>query len=130
MLKKLLSDKLALPAAIAWLGAIWLVSSLPLQQHHRIQVFGWDKLLHLLEYLILALLVNRSLITLKSKRGTVILVYILLALSAILDEWHQRFIPNRSVAVWDLLANLFGLGLGGLSFWKQGDRSKEPQPQA
>ena len=130
MLKKLLPDQLVLPATLAWFAGIWLLSSLPLNQHHRLRIFGWDKLLHLAEYLILALLVNRSLFALKSKQGTVILVYVLLALSAVLDEWHQRFVPNRSVAVWDLLANLIGLGLGGLIYFKQRDRSKEPQPQA
>jgi VanZ family protein len=43
-----------------------------------------------------------------------------------LDEYHQRFIPGRTVCIEDYLANASGLAVGLIFFWILYDRSKEP----
>ena len=119
-------DYLVYIITVVWLAAIWTVSSIPLQQLPSVKIFGWDKLGHLGQYLILGLLVNRCLISMRKKPGVVVIVYIRLLLSAALDEWHQRFVPFRSVSLWDFLANAAGLGLGCAGYWIYRDRSKKP----
>ncbi|MGB7217205.1 MAG: VanZ family protein [Vicinamibacterales bacterium] len=73
----------------------------------------WDKLLHATEYAGLAFLVCRALMG----EGV---GWLLAACAALLltsaygasDEWHQAFVPLRSVDVRDWLADTIGAALG------------------
>ncbi len=96
----------------SWFVAIWVLSSLPLQQLPSLKIFSWDKLAHIAEYLVLAVLACRSLEAARVKRNYWVWVFLILLLSAALDEWHQKLIPHRSVSLWDFLANAIGLALG------------------
>jgi VanZ family protein len=97
---------------LLWLSAMWVVSSIPGQKLPSVKIISIDKVYHIMEYLVLAFLVNRSCKNRGLTRKTVSLIYILLLVNAIADEMHQYLIPNRSVSVWDLLANMIGLGIG------------------
>ncbi len=95
----------------------------------KIHILGWDKLIHVVQYLVLALLVNRCLVVLKASRRTALLLYMALMASAALDEWHQTLIPNRTVNVWDFAANAVGLGLGYFALRRKHDPGKQTLAQ-
>ncbi len=95
--------------ALAWLAIIWLMSSLPSKELPSIRIIGFDKLAHISVYAILGFLCNSWMKSRKLSRVEYILVYALLLLSAAADEYHQNFIPGRSVTVYDLMANTIGL---------------------
>jgi len=100
--------------SLAWLGMIWTLSSLPSSSIPSFQVVGFDKLAHIFVYGILGILINPWLRARKFSRSQVIFIYSMLILLASADEYHQNYIPGRSVMVYDLMANLIGLGLGSL----------------
>jgi VanZ family protein len=79
---------------------------------------GIDKLLHLIEYLILSFLLYASFTksSNKIKKGTIFLLsFSISALYGISDEIHQLFVPNRYFELLDILSD----GLGSLigAFW-------------
>lgn len=113
-------------APIFWLALIWMVSSIPAKKLPSAKVVSIDKVAHIAQYLILSLLANRAFRLLKVKPSLIPWIYLLLLLSAGLDEWHQHLIPQRSVSVWDFVANGIGLGIGFTLFWISRDRSSKP----
>jgi VanZ family protein len=98
--------------AILYLGLIYYVSAQP-------QV-GWaapypDKLLHVSEYLVLAILLARALnngIRRHVTASRLLLTWGLCAAYAVSDEIHQIFVPGRSPDVRDALADACGAALG------------------
>ncbi|MBW6513635.1 MAG: VanZ family protein [Candidatus Syntrophosphaera sp.] len=123
-----LKRKLTLTAPVVWLVLIWTVSSIPGKRMPSLKVISIDKLAHIGQYLVLGLLVNQALKSLRIRSGAVPWIYLALLLSAGFDEWHQRLIPHRSVSWWDFVANGIGLGIAFSFFWFSRDRSKEPTP--
>jgi len=95
--------------AITWMAAIWGVSSLPSTNIPEIKIIGYDKIAHFSVYMILGLLVNKHLCSKACRPKSYIIIYALLILSAALDEYHQNFIPGRSVNIFDFFANTLGL---------------------
>jgi VanZ family protein len=73
----------------------------------------WDKLLHLTEYAGLAFLFCRALtgegLGWLAAAGAALLLTSVYGAS---DEWHQAFVPLRSVDVRDWLADTLGAALG------------------
>ncbi len=102
---------------LAWLGLIWVASSLPGKHLPSPKILGLDKLGHVFVYLVLGLLVNRALRSRITPRKQVWLIYLLLLVAAGLDELHQFLIPQRSVSVWDMAANAAGLSLALGAWW-------------
>lgn len=111
-------------ATLLWWIAIWVVSSTPSNKLPSVRILGWDKLGHTLVYFVLALLINRSLLLLRIRKNQAALLYSIVLLTAAMDEYHQVFIPGRSVSVWDFVANSFGLLAGFGVFWISYDRSR------
>ncbi|MFO8145694.1 MAG: VanZ family protein [Candidatus Syntrophosphaera sp.] len=111
---------------VVWLIVIWTLSSIPAKKLSSVNILGTDKLLHIGQYLILSLLVNHSLKLLNAKHGIVSWVYLILLVMAGLDEWHQCLIPERSVSVWDFIANGIGLGIGFGLYWIRYGKSQKP----
>ncbi|MCB5247703.1 MAG: VanZ family protein [Candidatus Cloacimonetes bacterium] len=113
------------PAAVwppvLWFALIWVVSSLPGRQLPSPQVFSLDKLGHIGVYLVLGLLTNRAARLLGFRWKQLWWVYLLLLVTAGLDELHQLYIPQRSVSVWDFAANALGLGLAFGAGWIRRD---------
>ena len=98
-----------LSLSLVWLILIWTLSSLPSHDLPGLKIISIDKVAHLGIYLILGILVNGVLTSIKAGKPTISLVYAILLLNAALDEAHQHFIPGRSVSVYDLIANSLGL---------------------
>lgn len=98
--------------AIIWLALIWTASSLPAKDIPSVQILGFDKLEHVGVYAVLGVLVNRALRQFKLHWTQVIFIYALLVLLASADEFHQSYIPGRSVSGYDQIANVLGLSLG------------------
>jgi VanZ family protein len=98
--------------AILYLGLIYYVSAQP-------QV-GWaapypDKLLHVSEYLVLAVLLARALnngIRRPVPMARLLLAWALCSGYAVTDEIHQIFVPGRSPDARDALADACGAALG------------------
>src|SRR5512133_1784612 len=99
----------------AWLLAIVALSSTPDLPTLKLRTSGseirLDYFIHFCEYGLLAFLaylssVNKNL-TMSLKKY--ILVTLALALFAFLDEYHQIFIPGRTVNIKDTTSNLAGI---------------------
>ncbi len=112
MAKKFL--KLWLPV-ICWAGLIFYLSSLPNLKSGLEPL--WDTILrkvaHLTEYGILFLLLAKPMK--KSLKWAVFLCFIY----ALSDEFHQSFVPGRSMALADVCFDSAGVFLGYLvGIWK------------
>lgn len=100
-----------LSLSLVWLILIWTLSSLPSHDLPGLKIISIDKVAHLGIYLILGILVDGVLTSIKAGKPTISLVYAILLLNAALDEAHQQYIPGRSVSIYDLMANSLGLCL-------------------
>lgn len=71
---------------------------------------GADKLAHMTAYGVLALTVLWSFgkKALEHKSRTIFITVLFCILYGVSDEYHQSFIPYRSVSVWDILADAAG----------------------
>jgi len=98
--------------AILWMAFIFLLSSIPDLQSGLEKVYDLilRKIAHLLEYAVLFLLLTRPLDK-KPKWALVIGV-----IYASLDEFHQNFVPGRSMALADVCFDAAGVLLG--YWWK------------
>lgn len=82
-----------------------------------ISFWNFDKLLHLAEYALFGILLGRAI------KGTQLdinlwklywLVAAIALIYGISDEFHQAFVPGRTVSAWDALSDGIGGFLGGL----------------
>ena len=97
---------------VLWALLIFVVSSIPGNELQAPDIFQFDKLAHLGVYFVLALLVYRALRVkelfprLHSHATSVTML--LIALYGASDEFHQVFVPGRSVDLFDWLADALG----------------------
>ena len=99
----------------AWCAAVWYLSD----RSHPGDTVGLlvelpDWLLHGVEYAAGGFLARHALSPLAPRRGTAIALLFCIAW-ALLDEWHQSFVPGRDSAWSDVLADSVGTSLGVLS---------------
>ncbi len=102
---------------VLYLGLIYYFSSLSLRNIGSPFPYS-DKVVHLFEYAILAILLFRALyISLSKKylRYTGLIVIILCFAYGVSDEFHQSFVPSRSSDIYDLLADTTGAIMGTFS---------------
>jgi VanZ family protein len=102
--------------------AIFIQSSVAGNDIPKIELLSHDKLIHAAIYFIFAFSLFHAL------RHQMRFPYLsehwlvcgglLSTLYAISDETHQFFTPNRSSEIWDLNADLIGIALAMLIFWK------------
>lgn len=91
-----------------WLLVIVAITSVPAAMVPRGPQFpGIDKVIHFTMYGVLGVLSARA-------RGNASPHPVLgsVALFALADEWHQRWIPGRGMSGWDWLADVLGAGVG------------------
>jgi len=107
---------------ILYAGLIVFLSSLSSPGVNFITIFpGFDdKIIHAVEYAILAILCYRAL--LHTATGDWRLYAALLSIAAsvvfgITDEIHQAFVPLRHADPWDLMADSIGASIG-VGIWK------------
>ena len=101
--------------AIVYSGIIFIASSVP-NVRTPLAEFGFDKMLHILEYVPFGFLVNRALSgtwSIQSGRAVGFWVILLTFLYAASDEFHQSFVPGRSLSSLDLTADTIGGAVGG-----------------
>jgi VanZ family protein len=94
--------------ALAWAGAIFFLSSrstLPAPGYFP----SADKLAHFVAYAIGGALLARAVL---ASAAPLSLAVALGWLHGIGDEWHQSFVPGRSVDVWDWVADALGIVAG------------------
>jgi VanZ family protein len=98
---------------VLWLALILVGTSWP-----SISVgpddLGLDKVAHFKAYTVLAALCLRS--TRRPREwSTVFAVIASVALLGAVDEWHQSFIPGRSMSLFDWCADALGATVGAMS---------------
>jgi len=98
--------------AIIWAGIIFILSSVPGNDYPS-TVFDYSIIAHLIEFFVLAILVQRAL-NKKSHWWALIIC----ALYAISDEFHQLFVPFRSANVGDFLIDFCAI-IFGILVWKK-----------
>ena len=106
-------------AAARWtLPAVWVVVILIGTSWPAIRVgadgLGLDKLAHFTAYSVLSALVLRATRT-PFAWPTFARVAIAVSLFGMVDEWHQSFIPGRSMSFADWIADSFGALVGPLA---------------
>ncbi len=101
--------------ALILMGVIFYFSHLPGDSINFVPAFkGADKLLHAFIYALLAaacIPTAKSLTKKYSLRSVAIGIVLFCFLYGIIDEFHQSFIPYRSVSGWDVLADTAGATL-------------------
>ena len=115
---------------VVYMAAIFYVSSL--SQPPLPPGFG-DKPSHSLAYTGLAITIVRALVRgLPARVGaaTAIGAVLLTIAYAVTDEFHQSFVPGRSMDVYDLYADAIGAILGTVVCWAWGIISHSPDPSA
>lgn len=103
-----------LPLA-AWVALIFAASSIPGRTTDSIDLpRGFDKLVHVVEYAVLAMLFYRGLAygDPRARWSAAIIVVAVGALVAALDELYQSAVPGRDSSAADLVADMVGV-LGG-----------------
>jgi VanZ family protein len=103
---------------VVWVAVIFGMSSIPRLKPPDIDLpVGLDKIAHLLEYSVFALLFYRGL-TYPGRRPRWHLLLIVLftgAAIAAMDEMYQSYIPGRDSSALDLLADVTGIVAGTLA---------------
>ncbi|MBD3390871.1 MAG: hypothetical protein GF418_02435 [Chitinivibrionales bacterium] len=104
---------IALPL-YAWAAAMLAVSSVPGSRLPAVSLWQWDKLAHVFEYAVLALLLVRFVtIRWEAPPGRVWLIVLPIGTGyGALDELHQMLIPGRMCTWQDLVADSAGVVLG------------------
>lgn len=101
--------------AILWAMAIFAGSSIPSEDFPNLLIFTQDKLLHLTAYLGFGVLLERAFrhqtLLRQLARHSKLSAILCAALYGLSDEFHQSFVPGRSMDPWDLLADVLGVVL-------------------
>lgn len=99
-----------------WAAFILLMTSVPGSDIPHISFLNFhasDKIVHGTMYGIFAWLAARSLVRGgRPVRDAILLVVVGIAIFGGLDEWHQQFIPGRSMDLFDWMADVSGALIG------------------
>ena len=106
----------------AWGFLILIATTIPLADVVIRAPVSWlDKLVHGALYLVLGWLVGLALCASGRRSfGAGMLAVVALAVFALLDEWHQRWLPGRVPNVGDWSADIVGATIGlaaGMIMW-------------
>lgn len=114
-------------APLVWMAVIFAASSIP--GRRLPSAHAWDKLAHAAEYAVLGALAYRALRAAGLSRERALTVAVAgCALYGASDEWHQSFVPYRSVEAADALADTVG-GAAGAALallWERRTRRLTP----
>jgi len=96
---------------VSYMGVIFYLSSLGGSDLPTL-LGNFDKVIHMFLYLILAFLLSLSLNKSGIKRYVFLLAFLISVFYGASDEFHQSFVPDRDVSLYDLLADTIGAFLG------------------
>ncbi len=97
---------------VLWAAFILVMTSIPGAQLPRVNVAGLDKVVHFAFYGVLGWTALRAFAPKGGATRGAVLVVAAIAIFAALDEWHQQFIPGRSMETADWMADVSGAALG------------------
>ncbi len=100
--------------AIIWAGFIFFLSS---RQFSGLPLFpGADKIIHVCIYMVLGYFIARALTKGHDvkKYQAIIIATLLAGVYGLSDEFHQSFVPGRSVEILDMLSDFLGGLLGSI----------------
>ncbi|MFW6134906.1 MAG: VanZ family protein [Elusimicrobiota bacterium] len=96
---------------IAWAGVIFIISSIPsLKSPFDIWDIYLRKAAHITEYFILMVLVVMNFK--KNNEKARIISFLIAGLYAVGDEFHQKFVPGRVMALSDMVWDWIGCSIG------------------
>ena len=109
---------------LPWLlysGLIFTMSSFELKGLPSVTILGWDKVIHLIEYMFYAIFAGIALLAFDKKRlkfNIILTAFLVTILFGASDEIHQYFVPGRSCSIYDFIADCVGAILGLILFQK------------
>jgi VanZ family protein len=113
-------------AVLGWMALIFFLSAQPDLPHPQ---SGWaDRLVsstsHALEFGVLAVLLASALEAHCPRRRSLLIAFLVTALYALSDEFHQSFVPGRHPDPWDVVCDVAGAAVG-LGLWAAWRRRRE-----
>jgi len=99
---------------LVWAAFILVLTSIPGADLPQVAVRHADKFVHLGMYGVFGWLLARSLFRGERARRAVVMAVLGVSLFGAADEWHQQFIPGRSMELFDWVADTTG-ALAGAS---------------
>ena len=106
-----------------WMGVLFYSSSISGRDIPKIDIPNIDKLFHFIEYFVLGFLILRAFFHSFSKpnyKYIFIAAILIASLYGASDEFHQRFVSERTCDIFDLLSDIIGSSLGAaLSLYKE-----------
>jgi VanZ family protein len=105
--------------ALLWAGLIFFLSAQSKLPEIGPQFVDIDKVHHLIAYAALGALVMFALRRAHNLSLPKAFLLAILVVSAygVTDEFHQRFVPNRTCDVWDWTADTLGAGIAATVFY-------------
>ncbi len=110
---------------------LWLFPNISEESMYVVH-YSVRKAAHLAEYATLALLLARALLSSSRamlRRHWFIVSFLIAALCALLDEFHQSFVSARIGSIYDCLIDMLGctLALGAIYLWRNFSGKKRQQ---
>jgi VanZ family protein len=105
--------------AVAYASLIFFLSSLSRFPEELPSFFGFDKIIHFIEYFMLGALLYRWFANVEGfpgKRRALIATIFVGIIYAFTDEWHQSFVPGRDSSLFDVLFDSLGVAAASFSF--------------
>src|SRR3989344_1700639 len=107
---------------IIWCIIIFILSSIPNARIHEKNILDFilRKSAHITEYFVLFVLAYFTFrdSRFRGNKNISLAATAFAIIYAISDEFHQKFVPGRSMAFIDLLFDTFGVMLGNIYLWK------------
>jgi|WetSurMetagenome_2_1015567.scaffolds.fasta_scaffold279692_2 VanZ family protein len=99
--------------ALAWALIIFIESSVPSSAIPKYVIFSQDKLIHMAIYALLAVLLYRGIRMRAPTRWEFAawVTFVVCVVYGASDEFHQYFVPGRSMEVFDWIADAIGAAL-------------------
>jgi VanZ family protein len=99
---------------LLWAACILILTSIPGSHLPALPTRNADKIVHLAIYCVLGWLTARAWSNGSRLTAAALAVVLLISCFGALDEWHQQFIPQRSMDLLDWAADTTGATIGVL----------------
>jgi VanZ family protein len=106
--------------ACAYGSVIFYLSSLSSFPEEMPSFWGFDKIIHFIEYYVFGYLIFRCFAGWEGgsfpRRHSILWTVGIGILYALTDEWHQSFVPGRDPSFWDAFFDTLGVSFAALTF--------------
>ena len=97
-----------------WAAFILILTSIPGSHLPALPSRDFDKVVHLAIYAVLGWLATRAWSSGSRAVAATLAIVVLISCFGAMDEWHQQFIPQRSMDILDWTADTAGATIGVL----------------